>query len=382
MTKRVAIVGAAESDFGKIAHVGDLELHVQAARRAIADAGIRKDEIDGLFTTGGRYGMMPIVALAEYMGLFPTYLEGTNTGGGAWELMVGHAAAALRAGLCTVALVVYGAAPRNNPSEGIGQAFSLPGTPVAYDDPFGLPLPARAALVASRHMHLYGTTSEQLAEVAVSTRKNASLNPKALFRDLITIEDVLASRMIADPLHLLDCCVVTNGGGALVLTLEDRAADLPRAPVFVLGAGEALASETLAGWPDFGRMVSCESGRRAYEQAGIGPSDVDVLQLYDAFTINVVLQLEALGFCAEGEGGPFVEGGTLAYDGSRPTNTDGGGLSSNHPGMRGIFLVIEAVRQLRGEAGPVQVHDAEIALCNGTGGPFSASATVILGRNS
>ena len=382
MTKRVAIVGAAESDFGKIAHVGDLELHVQAARRAIADAGIGKDEIDGLFTTGGRYGMMPIVALAEYMGLFPTYLEGTNTGGGAWELMVGHAAAALRAGLCTVALVVYGAAPRNNPSEGIGQAFSLPGTPVAYDDPFGLPLPARAALVASRHMHLYGTTSEQLAEVAVSTRKNASLNPKALFRDLITIEDVLASRMIADPLHLLDCCVVTNGGGALVLTLEDRAADLPRAPVFVLGAGEALASETLAGWPDFGRMVSRESGRRAYEQAGIGPLDVDVLQLYDAFTINVVLQLEALGFCAEGEGGPFVEGGTLAYDGSLPTNTDGGGLSSNHPGMRGIFLVIEAVRQLRGEAGPVQVHDAEIALCNGTGGPFSASATVILGRNS
>ena len=382
MTKRVAIVGAAESDFGKIAHVGDLELHVQAARRAIADAGIAKDEIDGLFTTGGRYGMMPIVALAEYMGLFPTYLEGTNTGGGAWELMVGHAAAALRAGLCKVALVVYGAAPRNNPSEGIGQAFSLPGTPVAYDDPFGLPLPARAALVASRHMHLYGTTSEQLAEVAVSTRKNASLNPKALFRDLITIEDVLASRMIADPLHLLDCCVVTNGGGALVLTLEDRAADLHRAPVFVLGAGEALASETLAGWPDFGRMVSSESGRRAYEQAGIGPMDVDVLQLYDAFTINVVLQLEALGFCAEGEGGPFVEGGTLAYDGSLPTNTDGGGLSSNHPGMRGIFLVIEAVRQLRGEAGAAQVRGAEIALCNGTGGPFSASATIILGRNS
>jgi len=381
MAKRVAIVGAAESDFGKIPHVGDLELHVQAARRAIADAGIPKDAIDGLFTTGGRYGMMPIVSLAEYMGVFPTYLEGTNTGGGAWELLVGHAAAALQAGLCTVALVVYGAAPRNNPSEGIGQAFSLPGTPVAYDDPFGLPLPARAALVASRHMHLYGTTSEQLAEVAVSIRKNAGTNPKALFRDPITIDDVLSSRMIADPLHLLDCCVVTNGGGAVVLTTEDRAADLAKPPVYVLGSGEALASETLAGWPEFGRMVSVESGRRAYEQAGIGPADVDVLQLYDAFTINVILQLEALGFCAEGEGGPFVEGGRLGYDGALPTNTDGGGLSSNHPGMRGIFLVIEAVRQLRGEAGPAQVPDARIALCNGTGGPFSASATVILGRD-
>jgi acetyl-CoA acetyltransferase len=381
MTNRVAIVGAAESDFGKIPHVGDLELHVQAARRAIADAGIQKSEIDGLFTTGGRYGMMPIVALAEYMGIFPTYLEGTNTGGGAWELMVGHAAAALRAGLCNVALVVYGAAPRNNPAEGIGQAFSLPGTPVAYDDSFGMPLPARAALVASRHMHLYGTTSEQLAEVAVAMRKNASMNPKALFQEPITVEDVLNSRLIADPLHLLDCCVVTNGGGALVLTREDRAADLPKPPVFILGSGEAIASETLAGWPGFGRMVSVESGRRAYAEAGIGPDDVDVLQLYDAFTINVLLQLEALGFCKEGESGPFVEGGRLAYDGALPTNTDGGGLSSNHPGMRGIFLVIEAVRQLRGEGGAAQVPDAEIALCNGTGGPFSASATVILGRN-
>jgi acetyl-CoA acetyltransferase len=277
---------------------------------------------------------------------------------------------------------VYGAAPRNNPSEGIGQAFSLPGTPVAYDDPFGLPLPARAALVASRHMHLYGTTSEQLAEVAVATRKNAGLNPKALFREPITIADVLASRMIADPLHLLDCCVVTNGGGALVLTLEDRAADLAKPPIYVLGAGEAIASETLAGWPDFGRMVSAQSGRAAYQQAGIGPADVDVLELYDAFTINVLLQLEALGFCAEGEAGPFVEGGTLAYDGALPTNTDGGGLSSNHPGMRGIFLVIEAVRQLRGEAGAAQVPNAKIALCNGTGGPFSASSTVILGRDA
>lgn len=380
MTSRVAIIGAAESDSGKIPHVNALELHVQAARRAIADAGIAKDDIDGLFTTGGRYGMMPIVSLAEYMGIFPTYLEGTNTGGGAWELMVGHAAVALRAGLCKYALVVYGATPRNDPSEGIGQAFSAPGTPVAYDDPFGLPLPARAALAASRHMHLHGTTSEQLAEVAVATRKNASRNPNALFREPITIEDVLNSRLIADPLHLLDCCVVTNGGGALVLTLEDRAVDAKKPPVWVLGHGEALASETLAGWPDFGRMVSDQSGARAFAEAGIGPADVDVLQLYDAFTINVLLQLEALGFCKEGESGPFVEGGTLAFDGTLPTNTDGGGLSSNHPGMRGIFLVIEGVRQLRGES-TAQVPGAEIVLCNGTGGPFSASSTVILGRD-
>jgi acetyl-CoA acetyltransferase len=229
-------------------------------------------------------------------------------------------------------------------------------------------------------MHEYGTTSEQLAEVAVAIRKNAGRNPAAMYRDPITIEDVLSSRMVAEPLHKLDCCVVTDGGGAVVLTLESRARDLAKPPVWVLGSGTGIGAESMGGWPNWGRMVSQESGERAYAQAGIGPSDVDVLQLYDAFTINVILQLETLGFCKPGEGGGLVEGGALAWDGSLPTNTDGGGLSSNHPGMRGIFLLIEGTRQLRGES-TAQVDGAEIVLCNGTGGPFSASGTVILGKD-
>jgi acetyl-CoA acetyltransferase len=382
MNQPVAVVGAAESDLGKVAtaKLSALQLNAQAARRAIADAGLQKSDIDAVFSTGTSYGVMPLVGLIEYLGLSPTHIDGTNAGGGAWEFMVGHAAAALNAGLCKVALLVYGAAPRNEGAIGTAQRFSLPGTPVAYDDPFGMPLPGRAALAASRHAYLYGTKPEQLAEVAVAVRKNAGFNPNALYRDPITVEDVVNGPLVADPLHRLDCCVISNGGGAVILTLADRAKDLRQPGITVLGAGEAVGAETMAGWPDWGRMVARESGQRAFAQAGITPSDVDLLQLYDAFTINVLLQLEALGFCGEGESGPFVEGGTLAYDGSLPTNTDGGGLSSNHPGMRGIFLLIEAVRQLRGEAGEVQVPNAEIALCNGTGGPFATSGTVILGR--
>jgi acetyl-CoA acetyltransferase len=203
-----------------------------------------------------------------------------------------------------------------------------------------------------------------------------------MYRDPITVEDVLASPMVADPLHRLDCCVVTDGGGAIVLTTMERARDLKAKPIAVLGTAGSIASETLAGWEEFPTYSAVHSAPLAYERAGIRPEDVDTLQLYDAYSINVIMQLEALGFCKPGEGGPFVEDGKLAYDGALPTNTDGGGLSSNHPGMRGMFLLIEAVRQLRGLAGPAQVPDAEIALCNGTGGPYSSCGTVILGRAS
>ena len=380
MPERVAIVGVGESRYGKVPDGTPLTFHAEAARAAVADAGLTKAHIDGLMSTGGSYGMMPTVALAEYLGLQPKVIDGTNTGGGAFETMVEHAVAVLQAGQCEYVLIAYGAQPRSMAGHRMGVRFSQPGTPVAYDDPFGLPLPARAALAASRHMHLYGTKPEQLAEVAVSIRRNASRNPKAMYQDPITIDDVLNSRMIADPLHMLDCCVVSDGGGALVLTLESRARDLATQPVWVLGTGTAVGAETIGGWPEFGRMVSQESGAIAFAQAGLGPQDIDVLQLYDAFTINVLLQLETLGFCAPGEAGALVEGGTLCWDGALPTNTDGGGLSSNHPGMRGIFLLIEAVRQLRGES-TAQVPDAEVALCNGTGGPFSASGTVILGKD-
>jgi acetyl-CoA acetyltransferase len=389
MKGRVAIVGAAESDYGILPGSTALQLHVQAAKRALADAGLTRDDVDGVFSTGGSYGMMPLIGLIEYMGLKPRYVDSTNTGGALWEFMVEHAIGALQAGLCTVALLTYGACPRSDVSgaggpgqspDGPGTRFSAAGTPVAFEDPFGMPLPARGGLVASRHMYQYGTTSEQLAAVAVAIRRNASLNPNAMYRKPITVEDVLASPLISDPLHRLDCCVVTDGGGAVVLTTLDRARDLKAEPVLVLGTGGAIASETLAGWAEFPDVVATQSGKLAYQRAGLGPEDIDTLQLYDAYTINILLQLEALGFCKPGESGPFVEDGRLAYDGALPTNTDGGGLSSNHPGMRGMFLLIEAVRQLRHQAGEAQVPGAEVALCNGTGGPYSSCGTVILGR--
>lgn len=389
MSQEVVIVGSALSDHGILPGATALGLHAQAAKRAIEDAGLSKDDIDGVFSIGGMYGMLPHVGIVEHLGLKPTYVDGTNTGGAAWELMVEHAVGALRSGLCTVALLVYGACPRSDVTgaggpgsgpDGPGAMFSLPATPSAFEDPFGMPLPARGGLVASRHMHLYGTKPAEMAAVSVAMRKNAGLNPAALYRDPITVDDVLNSPMVADPLHRLDCCVITDGGGAILLTTADRAKDLKSTPVAVLGTGTAIAGETLAGWEDFPHLVADRSGALAFERAGVQLSDVDTLQLYDAYSINVLIQLEQLGFCKIGEGGAFVSDGKLAYDGALPTNTDGGGLSSNHPGMRGLFLLIEAVRQLRGQAGAAQVPDAEIALCNGTGGPYASCSTVILGK--
>jgi acetyl-CoA acetyltransferase len=389
MKGQVAIVGAAESDYGILPGSTALQLHVQAAKRALDDAGLTRDDVDGVFSTGWMYGMMPLIGVIEYMGLKPRYVDSTNTGGTLWEFMVEHAIGAITAGLCDVALLTYGSNARSDVSgaggpghgkDGPGNRFSAAGTPVAFEDPFGMPLTARGGLVASRHMHLYGTTSEQMAAVAVAIRRNAGLNPNAMYRDPITVEDVLASPLVSDPLHRLDCCVVSDGGGAVVLTTTERAKDLKSEPVLVLGTGGAIASETIAGWTEFPEMVATQSGKLAYERAGVKPDDIDTLQLYDAYTINVLLQLEALGFCKPGESGPMVEDGRLAYDGSLPTNTDGGGLSSNHPGMRGMFLLIEAVRQLRGRAGPAQVPGAELALCNGTGGPYCSCGTVILGK--
>lgn len=391
MAPQIAIVGAAESDHGILPGSTALQLHAQGAVRALEDSGLSRDDIDGVFSTGGAYGMMPLIGVVEYLGLDPKYVDSTNTGGAAWEFLVEHALGAISAGLCEVALLTYGALPRSDTSgaggpgtskDGPGVQFSAPGTPAAFEDPFGMPLPARGGLVASRHQHLYGTTSEQMAAVSVATRKNAGLNPTAMYRDPITIEDVLASPLVADPLHRLDCCVVTDGGGSVILTTMERARDLKSEPIAVLGTGGTITSETLAGWDDLPTYAAVQSGKRAYERAGIGPEDVDTLQLYDAYSINVIMQIEALGFCELGDGGPFVEDGKLAYDGALPTNTDGGGLSSNHPGMRGMFLLIEAVRQLRGRAGEAQVRDAEIALCNGTGGPYSSCGTVILGKAS
>src|SRR5204863_9731914 len=241
--------------------------------------------------------------------------------------------------------------------------------------------PTGYALAAARHMHEFGTTSEQLAEVAVATRRWAQLNPRALMRDPLTVEDVLASRLISWPLHRLDCCLVTDAGGAVVLTSAERAVGCAKKPVWVLGTGEASTHVMVSQMPDFARWDAARmAGERAFAMAGISHADVDVAEIYDAFTIVPVMALEALGFCKEGEGGAFVAGQRTAPGGAFPMNTQGGALSYTHPGMFGIFTLIEAVRQLRGECGPRQVKDAELALCNGTGGVLSATGTVILGR--
>jgi acetyl-CoA acetyltransferase len=376
---RVGIVGVGESDCGHVPGKSVLQLHHQAARAALDDAGLKKDEIDGLFTCGDDWAHPLLVA--EYLGLRPAYVDSTQVGGSSWEFFVEHAAAALQAGLCRVALLVHGSAARSDmPRRGRVDPPHAARGPAQFEAPYGLTLAGKYALAARRHMHEYGTTSRQLAEVAVAANRWAQLNPRAFHHGQpLSVDDALKTPMIADPLRQADCCVRTDGAGAVILTTEERARDLRRRPVQVLGSGEAVSHLHLSQWSDMPDLVASESGRRALERAGITPKDVDVLQIYDAFTIMALLSLEALGFCGRGEGGSLVETGALGPGGTLPTNTDGGGLAANHPGTRGLFLLIEATRQLRGECGARQVPDAQIALCNGTGGYLSSCATVVLG---
>jgi acetyl-CoA acetyltransferase len=375
---KAAIVGAAESDLGEVGPgFTPLDLMGQATERALADAGLRKDEVDGLFSASVYY-QMPTLSAGEYLGIRPRYSDATNMGGSSFVSHLLHAAAALEAGLCEVALVIYASTQR---SGGGFRGVSDPPNP--YEAPYGPRYPVSMyALAASRHMHEYGTTREQLAEVAVAAREWAKLNPKAFMRDDLTVEDVLASRMISSPLSLLDCCLVTDGGGALIVTSAERAKDLRRAPVYLLGAGEAHWHRNISQMPDLTVTAAVDSGPRAYEMAGVGPEDVDVAMLYDAFTINPILFLEDLGFCEKGEGGAFVEGGRIAPGGELPVNTNGGGLSYNHPGMYGLLLLVEVARQLRGECGERQVRGAEVALAHGNGGVLSSQVTAILGTES
>jgi acetyl-CoA acetyltransferase len=379
VTKRVAIVGAALSDIGRVDTKTPFELHYQAASRAIADAGLTKHDIDGVGSCG--MGLLAPTEISEYLGLRPTWVDGTGTGGAAWEFMVEHALAAIQAGQVETVVLVYGSTTRADLKARRRTAnLSFGGRgPVQFEVPFGHTLISKYAMATRRHMYEFGTTIEQLAEIAVSARYNASFNPEAYYRDPITIEDVQNSRMIADPLTKLHCCIRSDGGGAVVLTTEERARDCAKQPVWVLGTGEATSHTTMSEWEDFTESPAARSGRLAFERAGVTPDDIDCCQIYDAFTSMVLLTLEALGFCKKGEGGPFVEGGTLRIGGSLPTNTDGGGLSHCHPGMRGMFLLVEAARQLRGEATGRQVENAKLCCVNGTGGWFSAASTVILG---
>jgi acetyl-CoA acetyltransferase len=375
---RAAIVGAAESDLGEVGPgFTPLDLIGQATERALADAGLEKKDVDGLFSASAYYSMATVSA-GEYLGIRPRYSDSTNMGGSSFVSHLLHAAAALEAGLCEVALVVYASTQRSG-----GGFRGLSDPPNPYETPYGPRYPVSMyALAASRHMHEYGTTREQLAEVAVAAREWAKLNPKAFMRDALTVEDVLSSRMISSPLSLLDCCLVTDGGGALIVTSAKRAENLQKSPVYLLGAGEAHWHRNIGQMPDLTVTAATDSGRRAYEMAGVRPEDVDVVMLYDAFTINPILFLEDLGFCEKGEGGAFVEGGRIAPGGALAVNTNGGGLSYNHPGMYGLLLVIEAVRQLRGDCGERQVEGTEVALAHGNGGVLSSQVTALLGTES
>lgn len=377
----VAIVGAYESPRRKAPGVHPFQIQSECVRGALEDAGLTLADVDGLCSSasspGEGAGWMDICEVAEYLGLEPTFVDGTDTGGAAPIAQAGHAASAVANGLADVVVVSYAGCSYS----GGGDFDSLPSTwgPWAYEAPYGFTTVATYALAARRHMHEFGTTPEQLAAIAVQCRSNAGPNPDARFREPMKVEDVLASPMIAAPLHRNDCCVVTDSGGAVVLVGRERAADAPGKPAWILGFGEAVGAMRMSQTRSFTRTPGVASGRRAFQTAGLTPADVDCAQLYDSFTITVLLALEDLGFCAKGEGGPFVESGAIGPGGAVPINTDGGGLSSNHPGRRGILALIEAVRQLRGESPGVRLPDPRIALAHGCGGQLSATATMLLG---
>lgn len=373
-----AIVGVAESDLGQVADgMSVIDLMAQGTMRALDDCGLSLKDIDAVFCATAQ-ARLSALAFAEYLGIDPPVLGSTIVGGSSFEYHVAHAMAAMAAGLCEVAVIAYGSTQR---TVGRKQASQREINP--YESPFKPFLPATAyALAAARHMHEFGTTREQLAAVAVAARDWALLNPAAWEKKPLTIEGVLSARMVSYPFTVRDCCLVTDGGGAVILTSAARARTLKKPPAYVLGCGQSVTHATISNMPDLTTTGALTSGRAAYQMAKLGPADVDVLALYDAFTINTVLFLEDLGFCKKGEGGSFVSDGRIAPNGALPVNTNGGGLSYCHPGMYGLFLLIEAVRQLRGECGARQVADCEVAIAHGNGGVLSSQATVILGTGA
>ena len=379
MRGAVAVVGVGLAGCGEAPGWSETEIAAAAAKNALADAQLTSRDVDGLVVASTNIFMSGL-SLAEHLGIHPRFTDSTMVGGSSF---VGHlipAALALQAGLCDVVLVAYG----SNQRTGVGRVEAGKYKAALDPQPFEHPYqpfnpPSSYALAAARHMHQYGTKREHLAEVAVAARKWAQLNPEAFSRDPLTVDEVLRSRMISDPLTVRDCCLVTDGGGAYVLVRADRAKDVAKKPAYLLGAGSAHWHRQISCMPDLTLTAATESGARAFAMAGLKPSDVDVIELYDAFTINTILFLEDLGFCGKGEGGAFVSGGRIAPGGDLPVNTNGGGLSCVHPGMYGIFTIIEAVRQLRGECGERQVKDANVALAHGNGGVLSSQITALFG---
>jgi acetyl-CoA acetyltransferase len=373
-----AIVGVAESDLGEVAAgMSVVDLMAQGVQRALADSGLTLADVDGVFAAAGQ-SRMPSTALCEYLQLKPRYQDCTMMGGSSFMTHVAHAQAAIEAGLCEVAVIAYGSTQRTAGRKNTAAREFNP-----YETPYRPVTPASAyALAASRHMHQYGTTREQLAQIAVAARQWALLNPAAWEKSPLTVDQVLGARMVSSPLTVRDCCLVTDGGGALVMTSAARAKTLRKPPAFVLGTGETISHQNISSMPDLTVTGAAASGALAYAMAGLKPRDMDMVMVYDAFTITTLLFLEDLGFCPKGEGGRFVADGAIAPGGKLPVNTNGGGLSYCHPGMYGLFVLMEAVRQLRGECGARQVQGCETAIAHGNGGVLSSQSTVVLGSAS
>lgn len=371
-----AIVGVGTAGIGEAPGRTHLELLAEATSKALGEAGLRLADVDGLYTAN-LVNFFPTLTVGEYLGIRPKCVDGTNLGGASFLDYAIAANAALDAGLCNVALICYG----SNSKTGAGRHTTGAEMP-PHEEPYKPRYPMAAyALAAARHMHQYGTTREQLARVAVEARRWAQLNPEAYVRTPLSVEDVLSSRTVCDPLTVRDCCLVTDGAGAVVMVRRERAREMRSRPVYFLGGAAAQWHRQISAMPDLTVTAAAESGKRAFEMAQITAHDIDVVQVYDAFTINTILFLEDLGFCPKGEGGRFVADGHIGPGGELPVNTNGGGLSCVHPGMYGVFTLVETTRQLRGEADGRQVADAEFALCHGNGGHLSSQVTVILGNH-
>ncbi len=381
---KVAIIAAADTEVGAVPHMSPTQLCVDAACRALDDAGIRKDKVDGLLTCNAMAEpyMYHSEMIAEYLQIFPRYCMSVGAGGGTTFSLVHHAASAIATGLCETVLIATADSMRTGLSK--EQAFALmssAGHP-QFESPFGPSIPAFYALIAQAQRHEHGTTAEQLASVAVNARQYAANNPAAQKREPITIDDVLNSRMIADPLHLLDCSVVSDGGAAIVVTAAERAKNFPHNPAYLLGVGEGHSHEHISQAHKLTSSAAVQAGAAAYAMAGVKPQDVDVAELYDCFTPVLLIELEDLGFCKKGEAGDFVLAGELGPTGSLPTNTHGGLLSHCHPGNPGsMFALTESVKQLRGTS-TNQVAGAELVLTHAQGGIMSSHTTLILGGES
>ena len=382
LSGKVAIVGAADTEVGVLPGRTPMELGVEAALAAIADAGLRKSDIDGLVTCNAMAQpmMYHAEATAEYLQIFPRYCIAAGAGGGTTFSIIHHAASAIATGMADIVVVAMADSMRSGLTRDQAMLVQAATGHPEFEQPYGPTVPAYYALIAQAHMAEFGTTQEQFAGIAVACREHAARNPAAQMRELITIEDVLESRMIADPLHLLDCSLVSDGGSAIVLTSAERAADMSQTPIYLLGAGEAHSHEHISAARNLTTSAAKEAGQRAFEMSGLRPTDMDFAQLYDCFTPTVLVELEDLGFCKKGEGGAFVESGALLPGGSLPVNTHGGLLSHSHPGNPGsMFALTESVVQLRGEANDRQVANAKNALVHAQGGIMSSHTALVLG---